>query len=308
MSGSADNLIERRRLRRRLAALRLAVLALVLLLGWSVSGHRPAASRAHVDVLTVSGLITDEPRRIAAIDHARHDPSVKAMILAVDSPGGTVAGGENLHDALARFGQAKPLVTVMGGEAASAAYMISVPSRRIFASEATLTGSIGVILESPDVSGLLDRIGVHVDQFVSGPLKGQPSVTSPISPAGRDMLQGLVADLYGQFVRIVADGRHMSPDRVRALADGRPYTGEQALPLGLIDQIGDRTDARHWLAANAGVPTDLPTHDVDWQSKRERFGLMLGSVLKTLVPQGLMLDGALALWQGPDSAQPENER
>ena len=84
--------------------------------------------------------------------------------------------------------------------------------------------------------------------------------------------------------------------------------GEQALPLGLIDQIGDRTDARHWLAANAGVPTDLPTHDVDWQSKRERFGLMLGSVLKTLVPQGLMLDGALALWQGPGSAQPDNER
>ena len=298
---SSDLAFQQRRLRRRLLVARLAILVLVVALLASGFGHR-GAHGPHVAVLAVDGLITDEPRRIEAVDAARRDPSVRAMILAVDSPGGSVTGGENLHDALARFARAKPLVAVMGGEAASAAYMISVPARRIFASEATLTGSIGVILESPDVSGLLDKIGVHVDELVSGPLKGQPSVTSPISPAGRTMLQGIVADLYGQFVRIVADGRHMPADKVRALADGRPYTGEQALPLGLIDQIGDRQDARDWLAAHAGVPKDMPARDLDWRTRGQRFSLGAGSVLKTLLPQGLMsplsLDGAVSVWQG----------
>ena len=301
----ADLLVERRRLRRRLALLRVAVLALVALLLVPAFRQRHVLAGPHVAVLTVDGLITDEPRRVHAVDDASRDPSVRAMILAVDSPGGSVTGGENLHDALARFARAKPLVAVMGGEAASAAYMISVPARRIFASDATLTGSIGVILESPDVSGLLDRIGVHVDALVSGPLKGQPSITSPISPAGREMLQGIVADLYGQFVRIVADGRHMPADRVRALGDGRPYTGEQALPLGLIDAIGDRDDARAWLADHAGVARALPTRDIDWQQHPSRFAALAGAVIKNVLPQSLtdlgLVDGALALWQGPGS-------
>ncbi len=296
-----DLLASQRRLRRRLVFARLGILVLLLAVVFGAVGRHGGIHAPHVAILTVDGLITDEPRRVEAVDAARRDPAIRAMILAVDSPGGSVAGGENLHDALARFARAKPLVAVMGGEAASAAYMISVPARRIFASDATLTGSIGVILESPDVSGLLDRIGVHVDQLVSGPLKGQPSITSPISPAGRVMLQGIVADLYGQFVRIVAEGRHMPQDKVRALADGRPYTGEQALPLGLIDQIGDREDARDWLAAHAGVPKSLPAHDLDWHTRAEGFGMFTGALLKTLLPQGvttsLTLDGAVSLWQ-----------
>ena len=253
----ADLTFQQRRLRRQLLFARLAILVLVVALLASRFGGR-GVHGPHVAVLSVDGLITDEPKRVEAVDAARRDPSVRAMILAVDSPGGSVAGGENLHDALDRFAHAKPLVTVMGGEAASAAYMIAVPSRRIFASDATLTGSIGVILESPDVSGLLDKLGVHVDELVSGPLKGQPSVTSPISPAGRVMLQGIVVDLYGQFVRIVAAGRHLPEDKVRALADGRPYTGEQALPIGLIDQIGTERDARAWLARTSHISVDLP--------------------------------------------------
>ncbi len=178
--------------------------------------------------------------------------------------------------------------------------MISVPARRIFASNATLTGSIGVILESPDVSSLLARLGVGVDEIVSGPLKGQPSISSPLSAAGRDVLQGVVMDLYGQFVAMVADGRHMDPARVRALADGRVYTGHQALPLGLIDQIGTETDAREWLAANAGLPRAMPVRDLAWREPPKGFHLITG-LLKTFMPQGLTLDGPLALWQLPRS-------
>ncbi len=302
MSQYADDMIDRRRLRRRLTVWRLAFLVVFVLLVAALARGRHIAMvfGPHLDALAVDGVITDEQKRLDAIEAASKDPSVRGLILRIDSPGGSVAGGENLHDAIARFAKAKPVVAVMGGEAASAAYMISVPARRIFASNATLTGSIGVILESPDVSSLLSRLGVGVDEIVSGPLKGQPSISSPLSAAGRDVLQGVVMDLYGQFVAMVADGRHMDPARVRALADGRVYTGHQALPLGLIDQIGTETDARAWLAANAGLPRAMPVRDLAWREPPKGFHLITG-LLKTFMPQGLTLDGPLALWQLPRS-------
>lgn len=305
MSGSADLAVTADALRRRLLLWRvLFFVALLFAAGYAFHG-KPGTTGPVVDALAVNGLLTDEPRRTSAIIAASKNPHVRALILRIDSPGGTVTGGENLHDAIARFAATKPVVAVMTGEAASAAYMIAVPAQRIYASNATLTGSIGVIVESPDVSDLLGRLGVRVDKLVSGPLKGQPSITSPLSPAGRDMLQGIVGDLYDQFVAMVAAGRHIDPARVRALGDGRPYTGHQALPLGLIDAIGTEDDARDWLAAHANVAKTLPVHEIDWQERKSRWSFSaeslvqdaVASLAKTLVPQGLTLDGPLALWQ-----------
>jgi protease-4 len=190
----------------------------------------------------------------------------------------------------------------MGGLAASAGYMIAVPAARIFAREATLTGSIGVLLETGEVSGLLKMLGVSADAIVSGPLKDQPSYIKPLSPEGRQVLQGLVMDMYGQFVDMVASGRHLDPDRVRQLADGRAYTGRQALQLGLIDAIGGEPEARAWLASAKGVPGDLPVEDVTTAGFAQRtFGSVFGPVVdgfwKTVFSQWLMLDGAQAVWQ-----------
>ena len=123
-----------------------------------------------------------------------------------------------------------------------------MPAARIFARDATLTGSIGVILQTGEVSGLLGKLGVSAEAITSGPLKDQPSFTRPLTPQGREYLRGLVADMYDQFVTMVAIGRHMDPARVRELADGRAYTGRQALALGLVDQIGGEIEARAWLA------------------------------------------------------------
>ena len=322
MSLEADLVVDRLRLKRRLTLWRaLAVLGFVLALLASVSVRRHQAgflAGPHLARLRVEGIITDDRDRLDLIDAAGRDNSVKGMILAIDSPGGSVAGGESLHDAIARFAARKPVVVTMGGVAASAGYMIAVPAARIFASNATLTGSIGVILQSPDLSGLLGHLGVGVDELVSGPLKGQPSVVKPLSPDGRAMLQGVVADLYGQFVDMVAAGRHMDPARVRALADGRPYTGHQAIGLGLIDQIGTERDARAWLAQTRHISADLPVEPL----RRPRPGrwaalhplglahdlglaaitgaldaLPGGSLRKTVMAQGLALDGAVSLWQ-----------
>ncbi len=268
----ADLLIDRRRLKRRLFFWRLvAIVAVVGAVVYAVRGAGPVSlGGQHITRITVSGIITEDRKLLQAIDALARDKSVAAVMLAVDSPGGSVAGGESLHDALVRVAAAKPLVTVMGGTAASAGYMISVPAARIFASDATLTGSIGVILETGNVGGLLSMIGVQSDPIVSGPLKDQPSFTHPMSTAGRDYLQALVGDLFGQFVTIVAQGRHMDEAKVRELADGRAYDGRQALTLGLVDEIGGEQAARDWLAKEKGVSADLPVQDLQLGSLYQR--------------------------------------
>jgi len=301
-----DLLVDRRRLKRRLLIWRgVAVAAVVLCAVIAVGRSNIVASRPHVARLTLSGLITEQRRLIDAVAKLADDDATKALLVAINSPGGSVAGGEAFHDAIARVAEKKPVVAVMGGLAASAAYMAAVPATRIFAREATLTGSIGVLLQTGEVSGLLSKLGITADAIVSGPLKDQPSFTQPMSPEGRQVLQGLVMDMYDQFVDLVASGRHMDPARVRELADGRAYTGRQALKLGLIDAIGGEAEARGWLQAEKGVSKDLRVEDVSASSWAGRaFGDsadgLLGAALKTLLSQGLRLDGAWAVWH-PDA-------
>jgi protease IV len=303
VSLETDLLLDRRRLKRRLFVWRsLTVIALLAAVLVSLRGAHVAVGGAHVERLTISGIISDNRKLNEAINKLADNTSVKALIVAIDSPGGSVSGGEGLHDAIARIAAKKPVVAVMGGTAASAGYMVAVPAERIFARETTLTGSIGVLLETGDVSGLLGKIGISTDAIVSGPLKDQPSFTKPMSPEGRQVLQALVMDMYDQFVGMVATGRHMDPARVRELADGRAYTGHQALKLGLVDQIGDEHDAREWLANTKGVSADLPVNDLSTDSLSGRLfsssiGWVVDSVWKSLFSQGVMLDGAWALWQ-----------
>lgn len=309
MSLETDLILDRRRLKRHLALWRvLAVLALVgcaLIAVRAGSGGASVAAGPSVARLTVSGIITDDATRLRRVNGLAGDTSIKALLLDVDSPGGSVSGGESLHDAIVRVAARKPVVVVMHGTAASAAYMISVPAQRIFASRATLTGSIGVILQTGEVSGLLNKLGITADALVSGPLKDQPSPFAPMSDRGRQVLQGLVMDLYEQFVSIVAAGRHMTVDQVHALADGRAYTGQQAVKLGLVDAIGDELAARAWLAKQDGVSASLPVRDIGKRTWLERLtdddsGDSLGGLTqglsKILFGQGVTLDGAWAIW------------
>jgi protease-4 len=302
MSLESDLLLDRRRLKRRLVFWRVfSVLALVVAALAGVRGVGFPHLGAHIARVTVNGLITEDRKLTEAIDGLADDSQVKAVILSIDSPGGSVSGGETLHDALVRVAARKPVVAVMGGLAASAGYMIAVPANRIFARDSTLTGSIGVLLETGEVSGLLGKLGIGAEVVRSGPLKDEPSLVRPLSPAGRDVLQGIVNDMYDQFVGMVATGRHMDPDKVRALGDGRAYTGRQALALGLVDAIGGEREARAWLAADKGVSDSLPVEDLSLSGYASRalsgqLGGMLQILWKTLISQSLSLDGAWAVW------------
>jgi protease-4 len=304
MSLETDLLLDRRRLKRRLVFWRtFTVLAVVAAFMVAFRGTG-ALESAHVARLPVSGLITEDRKLNEKIAKLAEDPSVKALIVSIDSPGGSVAGGESLHDAIGTVAAKKPVVAVMQGTAASAGYMIAMPANRIFARGTTLTGSIGVLLETGEVSGLLGKLGVTADAITSGPLKDQPSLTRPLTQQGREVLHGLVMDMYEQFVAMVAAGRHMDPDKVRQLGDGRAYSGHQALPLGLIDEIGGEREARAWLAANKGVAASLPVEDVTTSSLTSRaltgtLAPIVNDLWKALISQSVRLDGAWAVWQRP---------
>jgi protease-4 len=303
MSLETDLLLDRRRLKRRLLLWRVVAVLAVLGCALLAIGHiRMSDLGGHVARLNISGIITNDRRLTEAVRAAGTDRAVKAMIVRIDSPGGSVAGGESLHAAIAEVAASKPVVVVMDGTAASAGYMIAVPAARIFARGSTITGSIGVILETGEASGLLGKLGLTAEAITSGPLKDQPSFTRPLTPQGRDVLHGLVMDMYDQFVTMVAQGRHMTADQVRALADGRAYSGRQALALGLVDAIGGEPEARQWLAEAKGVPASLPVRDIATGGWAERAflgdpGGVFGLLMKSVLNQGLRLDGALALWQ-----------
>ena len=302
MGLETDLLIDRRRLKRRLALWRgfaVLLVAAAAMLWLARSSEIPGLGAGHVARLTVDGFISDDRKLHEAIDKLAKDRDVRAVLVAIDSPGGSVGGGEALHAALTRLRTSKPVVAVMRGTAASAGYMTAVAAERIFARESTITGSIGVILQTIDPSELLARLGVRGEALVSGPLKDQPNPFHPLSPEGREALQGVIGDMYAQFVAKVVAGRNLPEDKVRALA------------AGLVDAIGGEAEARAWLAAEKQVPDTLPVEDLDIRGTAQRLldaslgttlGATLGSLVKTLVSEWVGVDGFNLLWQLPPQA------
>lgn len=303
MSLEVDLIMDRRRLKRRLLLWRMvAIVAVVAAALVLLRPARMAGGGDYVARVSVEGVMMSDRKAVKALTAVIGDDRAKALVLSINSPGGSVAVGETLHALISRVAAKKPVVAVMGGTAASAGYMIAMPAHRIFARESTLTGSIGVLMQTGEISGLLKMLGISDETLVSGPLKNQPSLSRAMSPQGREVLQGLVDDLYDQFVAMVAKGRSMPSARVRELADGRAYTGRQALKLGLIDAIGGEKEARAWLAAEKGVAEVLDVHEIKPESLKDRLFAddaegIFNSLVKTLLSQSVSLDGGWALWQ-----------
>ena len=298
MNLETDLLLDRLRLKRSLNFWRVAAVAAATAALLFVA--RPGLPSArHIARVNISGVITEDRKLLEALAKLAKDGSVPAVIVSIDSPGGSVAGGESLHAALTRLAAVKPVVAVMRGTAASAGYMAALPAARIFARDSTLTGSIGVILQTGEVSGLLGRLGVEAEAVTSGPLKDQPSFTRPLTPEGRDYLRGLVDDMYGQFVGMVAAGRRMDPARVRELADGRAYTGRQARELGLVDEAGGEVEARAWLARERNVPESVDVEDFKTGGFYDQtVGAALSGLWQSWIGQALAPAGAWAIWRG----------
>jgi len=304
MALDAEGLIERRRLRRRLRSWRVAAVVLAVAacvaaaFAWDPDGTW--LERPHVARITVSGVIAENRRLDAALADVRDDPKARALILRIDSPGGTVVGGESLYHAIRKVAAEKPVVAVMGEMAASGGYMVAIAADRIYAREGTITGSIGVILQTTDVTGLLDKLGVSAEAIKSAPLKAVPSPFEKLTDDGRRATQGLIDDMYAMFVGMVAERRGLDAEKAKELADGRVFTGRQAAANGLIDGIGGVAEARAWLDEK-GVSADLPSREIRvWREDDWLGGAAKGAIRaifgKTYLPERLTLDGLVAVW------------
>jgi protease-4 len=296
MSLRSDEWVDRRRLKRHLTVWRLiaigAVIAAVL-----VGLSRFAHVGDHVARLSVDGVILDDRDRDRAITGLIEDPGVRAVIVQIDSPGGTVVGGEVLYTRLKALAEVKPVAAVIGQLGTSAAYMAALGTDRIFAREGSVTGSIGVILQTAVVADLLKSIGIEPTVLKSGPLKAQPNPFEPFTEEAREVTMGVVLDMYAMFVDMVAERRKLDREEVESLADGRVFTGRQALENGLIDAIGGEEDAIQWLQAEHGIDEKLPVKDVEIEDPSERVLDLVGrSAKKALFSEGLILDGLVSVW------------
>ena len=298
MSPEADYIVDRRRLKRRLLIWRLVTLAIVagVLLAY-FSDIEKLAEEDHIARLNVDGIIVDDVYREQALDDLLNDDNVHALIVRIDSPGGTVVGGENLYHQLKALGKEKPVVAVMGSLATSAGYMTALAADRLFAREGTVTGSIGVLMQTADVTGLLEKIGVKPETIKSGPMKAQPNPMETLTPEAREVTREVVMDMYDMFVGMVAERRNMPLEEVLRLADGRIYTGRQALKNGLIDAIGSEAEAIDWLREESKIPEGLPVEDLIIERPTEGWRQFFnGLVGKTLLSERLRLDGLVSLW------------
>lgn len=299
MSLAADVLVDRRRLKRRLRLWQaIALVAIITAAGVVAVYYGDFVRRDRIARFHVTGLIVEDARRDALLHELARHNHIRALIIHIDSPGGTVVGGEDLFNTLRDVAAEKPVVAVMGTVATSAAYMTAVGSDRIFAREGTITGSIGVILQSANIVGLLEKLGIEPQTIKSGRLKAVPSPVEPLTEEGRVATQAIVLDMYDFFVDLVADRRPLSRDELLPLADGRIFTGRQAVENGLIDAIGDERNALDWLAEAHGISRDLKVETVtvarDVGTVAELFEQATG---KSLFSNALLLDGLISLWQ-----------
>ena len=291
-----DRLLDRRRLKRGVAIWR--ALAVVALVAAVLVGVAPFVfdNGERVARLWVSGLIEDSPRRDSLIADLRDDDAVKAVVLRLDSAGGTAVGGEALYLSLRSLAEEKPVVAVLGTTATSAAYMAALAADHVLAREASITGSIGVLFQTAEFTALLEEIGVRAEAIRSGPLKAKPTIYEQLDDPTRQVMRSVVSDTYELFLRLLMERRSLDRETALTLADGRVFTGRQAVQAGLVDAIGGEEEARAWLAQAHGVPETIPAADVVTSEQGGLLGTIDAALKRTLPARTLALDGLIAVW------------
>src|SRR5436190_17708631 len=262
----AEVIVDRRQLKRRLFRWRiLAILAVLLALGalfWSggdFKKHFDHIARIHID-----GLITGDEATLKLLEDLAKSTRVKGVIIRIDSPGGTTAGSEAIYEKIRIIAKDKPVVAVMDTVAASGGYITAIAADYIVARGNTITGSIGVIFSFPEVSKLLETLGIRMEEIKSSELKAEPTPYKPMSDRVRQVSNELVQESFAWFTNLVVERRKLSAERVKVLADGRVYTGRQAVTEKLIDALGGEEVALDWLQVQKKLPKNL--ENVDWRN------------------------------------------
>jgi len=321
MSLDADAIVDRRRMRRRLTFWRVSALLIVVvaLIGAAVvlvPRSRLIPAGDYIARIKIEGLIRNNQDRVEAIERLGKS-SAKAVIVHIDSPGGTTAGSEQLYDALHALQGQKPMVVVVDGLAASGAYIAALSSEHIVAHDTSLVGSIGVLFQFPNFTEALKTIGIKVESIKSSPLKAAPSGFEPTSPEARAAIEAIVLDSYAWFKGLVKDRRKMNDAQLVAVDDGRVFTGRQGVGLKLVDSLGNEKTAQAWLEKEKKVPANIPVRDYALQPRFSELSFLhvaawtfeavgLSAVARRIEDwsavqaiERLNLDGLLALWHPP---------
>ena len=320
MSIESDAIVDRRRLRSKLtfwrvASALIAIASVIAVSAYATPWGRKLTGGGAIQRVNIEGLIRSDQNRVEALERLGKS-NAPAVIVHINSPGGTTAGSEQLYDALMRLKARKPMVVVVEGLCASGGYIAALASDHIVAQQTALVGSIGVLFQYPNFTDLLKTVGIKVEEVKSSPLKAAPNGYEPTSPEARAAIDALVKDSYAWFRGLVQNRRGMDGAQLEKVADGRVFTGRQAVDLKLIDQLGDEKTAIAWLVAEKKVAPHLPVRDF---KLTPRFGdltflrtaafvtfdaLGLSGIARQLEQAGVVraadrlgLDGMLALWQ-----------
>lgn len=253
----------------------------VLLAGWAISfassfftADEEAVGEPRLALVRINGLIMDSLPTIQWIDKLLGREDVRGLLVLVNSPGGGAAASQEIYYALKRAASKIPVCVSMGATAASGGLMVSMAGERIFAAPSTVTGSIGVRMDIPQFQELMKKIGIGQETLVTGPFKDAASYTHALTQEDRQYLLGVLENMHSQFVNLVAENRKMPPEKAAALANGKIYTGQQALKLGLIDELGSLHEAKAWLAQKANIPENRDFLEKP-EKKRQFLNLLL---------------------------------
>lgn len=312
-----ETVLDRRRLRRSVSLWRAAGLAalLIALGAMFLSGDKLAtlAGEKQIARVTIEGTITEDRDQLKLLKDIADDGSVSGVLLFINSPGGTTTGGEALYEGIRTLAQKKPVVAQFGTVAASAAYIAGLATDHIVARGNSITGSVGVIVQWPEVVQLLDKIGVKMNEIKSGPLKASPSPFEPLDDSSKKVAEGMVADGFKWFVGLVETRRGVKAADVPGLLEGRIYSGREALEAKLVDQLGGEDEAVKWLKEKKSVPQTAKV--TDWKPGNTGtygfagmsagiVGWLFGSaagdaanfLLRDRMISTLGLDGLLSVW------------
>jgi protease-4 len=325
MSLDADTIVDRRRMRRKLTFWRVVAFLVVIgaLLGAAALLRAPGSSMLtdqtgrSIARVTITGLIRSDQDRVEALERLGKSRA-PAVIVHINSPGGTTSGSEQLYDSLMRLKEQKPLVVVVDGLAASGGYITAIAADHIVAQETSLVGSIGVLFQYPNVGDLLKTLGIKVEEIKSSPLKAAPNGFEPTSPEARAAIEAIVSDSYAWFRGLVKTRRSLDDTALERVADGRVFTGRQGVGLKLVDELGDERTAIAWLAKEKNIDPKTPVRDYRLRDRLSDLPFLhtaaitvldavgLSSLARRLEEWGavqaverLNLDGLLALWHPP---------
>lgn len=319
-ASAAENVIDRQRLRRKLRFWRVAAFLVLLgAIGYGAASllGAPKAAGKHIARLSISGLVTGDRETLKLIDQIGKS-SAAGVLVVIESPGGTTTGAEKIYEDLRRLAEKKPVAAVIGTTGASGAYIAALGAERIFAHGNSLVGSIGVLFQYPNMTRLLDTVGVKMEEVKSSPLKAAPNPFEPATPEARAAMAALVMDSYNWFRGLVGERRGLNDKELANVADGRVFTGRQAVGLKLVDQLGGEREAIAWLEKEKGVETGLNVRDWRPPSAANRFGIFSAASVfaqalgwseaaallqrfegqSQALSQSLALDGLVAVWHG----------